>query len=239
MNKLKFTLIELLVVVAIIGILASLLLPSLGRAREAARFKVCMSNLRQQSMASITYSVDNKDMVIGDDFGQKYFFANHYLPYMGGEDISQNNNAAYCTNVFKQNKVLACPSSPADDVELDYTVNSLDFKRWEDSNGANYSATKAHKLTSLPDEANAIVYLMEVNTELMSDQNNNYSLWDVKLTTQFMYNNSGAPNTDPRSMKINDVKHLGKTNFAFFDGHAEGRKMSSASTPFSLINPLE
>ena len=238
MNK-KFTLIELLVVVAIIGILASLLLPSLGRARESARFKVCMSNLRQQCMASVTYSVDNQGMVIGDDFGQKFFFANHYLPYMGGEDISQNNNASYCTSVFKKNKVFACPSSPPDEVELDYTVNSLDFKRWEDSNGADYRAVKAHRLTALPDEGNVIVYLMEVNAELMAAQNNNYSLWDVKLTTQFMYNNSGAPNTDPRSMKVTDVKHLGKSNFAFFDGHAEGRKMGAGSTPFSLINPLE
>ena len=237
MKNRKFTLIELLVVVAIIGILASLLLPSLGRAREATRFKVCMSNLRQQSMASITYSVANKDMVIGDDFGQRFFFANHYSQYMGGEDISRNNNVAYCTNVFKENKVFACPSSPEDDVELDYTVNSLNFEHWE--NTGNYIAAKSHKLTALPETGNLIVYLMEVNAGLMSDQNNNYSLWDVKLTSQFTYNNSGAPNTDPRSMKLTDLKHLGKTNLAFFDGHVEGRKMSRSTTPFSLINPLE
>lgn len=46
MNK-KFTLIELLIVIAIIAILVSILLPSLGRSRELTRRAVCMSNLAQ------------------------------------------------------------------------------------------------------------------------------------------------------------------------------------------------
>lgn len=56
-----FTLIELLVVVAILAILASMLLPVLGRARDLGRATVCMSNLRQVGLASTAYASDFGD----------------------------------------------------------------------------------------------------------------------------------------------------------------------------------
>ncbi len=59
-----FTLIELLVVVSIIAILAALLLPVLGRAKEAAIRVVCASNMRQMSMASLMYADDNDARLI-------------------------------------------------------------------------------------------------------------------------------------------------------------------------------
>src|SRR5262249_54576845 len=58
-----FTLIELLVVIAIIALLIGILLPALGRARNAGRLAISMSNLRQILIASANYRYEKKDQV--------------------------------------------------------------------------------------------------------------------------------------------------------------------------------
>ena len=54
-----FTLIELLTVIAIIGILAAILFPVLGKARDSAKNSQCTSNLRQIGIALFLYAADN------------------------------------------------------------------------------------------------------------------------------------------------------------------------------------
>jgi prepilin-type N-terminal cleavage/methylation domain-containing protein/prepilin-type processing-associated H-X9-DG protein len=60
-----FTLIELLVVIAVIAILASLLLPTLGRAREKSKSAKCQSNLRQLGIAAMLYEEEHQSYPIG------------------------------------------------------------------------------------------------------------------------------------------------------------------------------
>jgi prepilin-type N-terminal cleavage/methylation domain-containing protein len=63
-----FTLIELLTVIAIIGILAAILIPVVGKVRDAARSSVCQSNLRQWHSAMLLFAGDNNDrMPLGWD----------------------------------------------------------------------------------------------------------------------------------------------------------------------------
>jgi len=103
-----FVLIELLMIIAVIGILASILLPALARARETARRSSCMVNLSQIGMAMRMYAEEHERM----------------LPWSGGENRADALLYLY-SNYLPEFTTFMCPSDP----------NAGDFEEAADAQG--------------------------------------------------------------------------------------------------------
>jgi prepilin-type N-terminal cleavage/methylation domain-containing protein/prepilin-type processing-associated H-X9-DG protein len=85
-----FTLIELLVVIAIIAILAAILFPVFGRARENARRTSCSSNLKQIMLGEMQYTQDYDERFATTHINVNSSTANHFqiiFPYVKSTQI--------------------------------------------------------------------------------------------------------------------------------------------------------
>jgi prepilin-type N-terminal cleavage/methylation domain-containing protein/prepilin-type processing-associated H-X9-DG protein len=105
-----FTLIELLVVIAIISLLVSILMPSLKKAKDAAKAALCMSNLRNHGVAVIFYSDEYKGMLPHGGYQELNPLQNHLswkvmlAPYHGLENLTDST-----VDELVERGVFSCP----------------------------------------------------------------------------------------------------------------------------------
>jgi len=102
-----FTLIELLVVIAIMAILASILLPSLGSARDMARRMQCVSNMKQIYLGASLYASDSNGWLpYNIHWSLPTTSINSYLKQKYASVASGNE----IIQIFKRPSIFVCPS---------------------------------------------------------------------------------------------------------------------------------
>lgn len=203
-----FTLIELLVVVAIIAVLISVLLPALGKAREQARSTVCMSNLRQLSIATSFYQEEWLGVFPKGDFGadvapqgEAYrYWPSRLIPYIDLMIMSYDYER-WKTTVFY------CPDYQGIEPMLTYKGNYhvLDLGKQDTIGEHTIQWGIAANLVEYPDRI--IAYLDGTSSPGTG----------AIMSVNFLYDHPPWP-------YLAENRHMGGINITWADGHVSHRQ---------------
>lgn len=222
MNKSRFTLIELLVVIAIIAILAAMLLPALSSARNSAKTSLCLANLKQMGLATISYTADHNGHIISKTLnntaGSSWPGRLHPYIKMGEELASTYSTAPEAKTQFA---VYCCPSEGSDFTSsgtgafqyTHYGFNNIGF-----GDSSNSKGTTSQTRPYWPRHESQ---LLQPDLAVVFMDTGKKNAAGMDYTTYIAYRHGGDL-TATYSSDNNQVSYNGGTaaNGVFYDGHA-------------------
>ncbi|MDQ3813290.1 MAG: DUF1559 domain-containing protein [Armatimonadota bacterium] len=212
-----FTLIELLVVIAIIALLAAILFPVFGRARENARRSSCQSNLKQIGLGIAQYVQDYDEMMVPVEVGTGSADTWHTLlqPYL------------------KSRQILVCPSSPSRTFIRSNSANPYAHYLGNGNDAFDTSPSSPFQYRRPMDRTD---YPANPSAPFIASP---VALADIPTPVQciVVHEQRNTGWTRPfaaTTTNIDFTNHLSSTNFLFADGHVKSMRPTATQLYGSL-----
>jgi prepilin-type N-terminal cleavage/methylation domain-containing protein/prepilin-type processing-associated H-X9-DG protein len=217
-NRRGFTLIELLVVIAIIALLISILIPSLSRARQAAKAAVCGSNVRGLMQALYLYAGDHRDQLVSAGLAHGGAHANEQAAWINTlrKEYGENTLIARCPQDESEHWQVPIlpPVVPSASPKTDQDAEEPQPILRRTSYGTNYyiagkvAGRGPYNLLGMikrPTTTIFMVELAEVGPFATADHVHPETWW-----------------SNPRKLASQEMaldRHRKRANYSFFDGH--------------------